>query len=86
MDIAAYNNDINGDERQLQSINACQLYHRLVFPSDMLNYTRQTMKNICLWGNRSMRTKRQKILANTANTSRNTVDYMATINKEKVSQ
>lgn len=67
MDIAAYNNHINGDERQLQSIIACQLYHRLVFPNDMLNYTRQRMKNICLWGNGSMRTKKQKVLANTAN-------------------
>ena len=49
---------ING--KSLEAINACQHFHGVVFPSDMLHYNGRYMQNEYMWGKVCMRKEFQE--------------------------
>ena len=61
MDEAAYDSKIEWDNDKLSAINACRLYHGVVFLSDMLQYNRRYINKEYLFGRYSMRTKEKKM-------------------------
>ena len=60
MDTAVNDEEFNKKRTMIEAINACRLYHRVTYPSDMSTYTGRHMVNEYLWGRRSMRTKQHE--------------------------
>ena len=60
MDDAVDDKEINKDEVKLTNINACRLYHGVVYPSEMLEYTGRTKIQGYLFGNGSYRKQHHK--------------------------
>ena len=49
MDTAANDKNIKGDESKLRSINACRLYHGVIYPNDKSVYTSTQIRDIYLF-------------------------------------
>ena len=60
MDDAVYDKDIEWDETKLRAINACRLFHGVVYPSDMLHYNRRYINRTYLYGHKSMQNQHQQ--------------------------
>ena len=60
MDDAAHDSMTEWDVGNLKAINACQLLHGIVYPSEMLHYNRRFINRDFLYGFKSMRTRRQQ--------------------------
>ena len=58
MDDAVYDSEYNQNPSSLKAINACRLYHGVVYPSDMISPDEKTIYPPYLFGNGSLR--RQK--------------------------
>ena len=60
MDDAVLDKLTEWDVEKLKAINACRLYHGIVYPSDMLHYNRRFINSEFLYGIKSMRTALQQ--------------------------
>ena len=60
MDDAAHYQSTAWNESKLKAINACRVYHGIVFPSDLLHYNRKYINKEYLFGRYCMRSETQK--------------------------
>ena len=51
---------INKDERKIININACRLYHGVIYPGEMMEYTGRSILQGYLFGNGSYQKQQHK--------------------------